>query len=73
MALLRCEDRRVAALREVGDGTTLPFEFINQGPETRVRGVTVNVVDNAPIDDHMFTKVKNAFRGDRGFGSSGSQ
>jgi hypothetical protein len=52
--------------RKVGDGTTMPFQFVNQGPTTRVRGVTVNVVDNAPIDDRVFVKVRNAFRGDRG-------
>jgi hypothetical protein len=52
--------------RRVGNGTIMPFQFVNQGPATRVRGVTINVVDNAPIDDRVFEKVKNAFRGDRG-------
>jgi hypothetical protein len=59
--------------RKVGDGTTMPFQFVTQTPDTRVRGVTVNVVDNAPLEDSMFAKVKNAFRGDRGFGASGPQ
>jgi hypothetical protein len=53
--------------RKVGDGTTMPFQFVTQTPDTRVRGVTVNVVDNSPIDDKVFLRVKNAFRGDRGF------
>jgi hypothetical protein len=53
--------------RKVGDGTVMPFQFVTQTPTTRVRGVTVSVVDNAPIDDKVFLKVKNAFRGDRGF------
>ena len=59
--------------RRVGDGTIMPFQFVTQTPITRVRGVTVTVVDNAPIPDSVFLKVKNAFRGDRGFGASGSQ
>ena len=57
----------------VGDGTIMPFQFVTQTPATRVRGVTVTVVDNAPIPDSVFLKVENAFRGDRGFGASGSQ
>jgi len=55
--------------RKVGDGTIMPFQFVDQGPETRVRGVTVNVVDNASLDDGVFIKPKNAFRGDKGFGA----
>ena len=31
-------------------------------------GFTSRVVDNSPIDDRVFQKVKNAFRGDRGEG-----
>ena len=52
--------------RRVGNGTIMPFQFVNQGPATRVRGVTIRAVDNAPIDDRAFMKVRNAFRGDRG-------
>jgi hypothetical protein len=55
--------------RKVGDGTIMPFQFVDQSAETRVRGVTVNAVDNAPLEDSVFTKPKNAFRGDRGFGT----
>jgi hypothetical protein len=44
----------------------MPFQFVDQGPETRVRGVTVNVLENVPLDDSVFAKPKNAFRGDRG-------
>lgn len=53
--------------RKVGDGTILPFQFVNQGPTTRVRGVTVNVIENAPIDDKAFTRPKNSLRADMGF------
>jgi hypothetical protein len=59
--------------RKVGNGTIMPFQFVTQTPVTRVRGVTVSVVDNAPLPDSVFLKVKNAFRGDRGFGPSGSR
>jgi hypothetical protein len=59
--------------RKVGNGTIMPFQFVTQTPDTRVRGVTVSVVDNAPLPDSMFLKVKNAFRGDRGFGASESR
>jgi hypothetical protein len=52
--------------RRVGNGTVMPYQFVNQSPTTRVRGVTIRAVDNAPIDDRLFVKVRNAFRGDRG-------
>ena len=54
--------------RRTGNGTVMPFQFVTQTANTRVRGVTINVVDNSPIDDRIFQKVKNAFRGDRGEG-----
>jgi hypothetical protein len=55
--------------RKVGDGTIAPFQFVNQGPETRVRGVIMNLVDNAPIDDSVFLRPKNSLKPDKGFGS----
>lgn len=55
--------------RAVGDGTIAPFQFVNQGPETRVRGVTVKVVENAPIEDRVLMRPKNTLRSDRGFGT----
>lgn len=54
--------------RKVGDGTVEPFQFVNQGPDTRVRGVTVNVLENAPVDDRVFLRPKNSLRSDKGFG-----
>ncbi len=53
--------------RKVGDGTIAPFQFINQGPETRVRGVTINLIENAPIDDSVLLRPKNSLRSDKGF------
>ncbi|MGC1783767.1 MAG: hypothetical protein WA708_14690 [Acidobacteriaceae bacterium] len=53
--------------RKVGDGTIAPFQFVNQGPKTRVRGVIVTMVDNAPVSDSVFVRPKNTLRGDRGF------
>lgn len=52
--------------RAVGDSTIAPFQFVNQGPETRVRGVTVKVVENAPIEDSVLMRPKNTLRSDRG-------
>jgi hypothetical protein len=56
--------------RKVGDGTVEAFQFVNQGPETRVRGVTINVVENAPIDDRVLVRPKNTLRSDRGLGTN---
>ena len=55
--------------RKVGDGTIAPFQFVNQGPETRVRGVTITVVENAPIADSVLLRPKNSLRADKGFGT----
>ena len=54
--------------RKVGDGTVAPFQFVNQGPETRVRGVIMSLVENAPIDDSVFLRPKNSLKADKGFG-----
>ncbi len=54
--------------RKVGDGTIAPFQFVNQGPETRVRGVIMKMLENVPVDDSIFQKPKNTLRSDRGFG-----
>jgi hypothetical protein len=54
--------------RKVGDGTVAPFQFVNQGPETRVRGVIMTMVENAPVDDSVFLRPKNTLRADKGFG-----
>jgi hypothetical protein len=56
--------------RKVGDGTVAPFQFVNQGPETRVRGVIMNLIENAPIDDTVLMRPKNSLKADKGFGSS---
>jgi hypothetical protein len=56
--------------RKVGDGTVAPFQFVNQGPETRVRGVIMNMVENAPLDDNVFLRPKNSLRADKGFNAS---
>jgi hypothetical protein len=55
--------------RKVGDGTIAPFQFVNQGPETRVRGVTISIVENAPIADDVLLRPKNSLRSDKGFGT----
>jgi hypothetical protein len=55
--------------RQVGNGTIAPFQFVNQGPETRVRGVHVDMQDNVPMDDKMFVKPPNSLREDKGLGS----
>lgn len=55
--------------RRIGDGTVAPFQFVSQGPATRVRGITVNVIENAPIDDSVFQRPKNLLRADKGLGS----
>ena len=55
--------------RKAGDGTIAPFQFVNQGPTTRVRGVIVHMVENAPVDDKVFLRPKNSLRADKGFGS----
>jgi hypothetical protein len=55
--------------RKVGDGTIAPFQFVNQGPETRVRGVIMTMVENAPVDDKVLQRPKNSLRADKGFGS----
>lgn len=54
--------------RKVGDGTVAPFQFVNQGPETRVRGVILHMVENSPINDKVFLRPKNSLRADKGFG-----
>ena len=54
--------------RTVGDGTIAPFQFVNQGPETRVRGVIMKMLENAPVEDKVFLRPKNTLRQDRGFG-----
>ena len=55
--------------RQVGDGTIAPFQFVNQGPETRVRGVIMTMVENAPVEDDVFQRPKNSLRADKGLGS----
>ncbi len=52
--------------RKVGDGTIAPFQFVNQGPKTRVRGVIITMVDNAPVSDSVFLRPKNTLRADKG-------
>jgi hypothetical protein len=52
--------------REVGDGTRMPFQFVTFGGGSRTRGVHVEVIDNAPIDDKVFVKPKVASRQDKG-------
>ncbi len=52
--------------RKVGDGTIAPFQFVNQGPKTRVRGVIITMVDNAPVSNNVFLRPKNTLRGDKG-------
>jgi len=56
--------------KKVGDGTIAPFQFVNQGPTTRVRGVIINMIENVPIDDNVFTRPINSLRADKGFGST---
>lgn len=53
--------------RKVGDGTVAPFQFVNQGPETRVRGVIMMMIENAPVDDNVLLRPKNSLRADKGF------
>ena len=55
--------------RKVGDGTVAPFQFVNQGPETRVRGVIMSTVENVPVDDKVLQRPKNSLKADKGFGS----
>lgn len=55
--------------RPVGDGTVAPFQFVNQGPKTRVRGIIIKMVENAPISDNVFLRPKNTLRADKGFGA----
>lgn len=55
--------------RRIGDGTIAPFQFVSQGPATRVRGIAVNLIENAPIDDSVFLRPKNLLRADKGFGA----
>jgi len=55
--------------RRVGDGTIAPFQFVNQGPETRVRGVIMTMMDNVPIEDSVFIRPKNTLKADKGFGN----
>ena len=55
--------------RRVGDGTIAPFQFVNQGPQTRVRGVAMKMVENAPVEDSVFRRPKNSLRRDKGFGN----
>jgi hypothetical protein len=53
--------------REVGDGTRMPFQFVTIGPSAaRVRGVHINVTDNAPVDDKVFIKPRVGSREDKG-------
>ena len=52
--------------REVGDGTRMPFQFVTFGGPNRTRGVHVEVIDNAPIDDKVFIKPKVGSRQDKG-------
>ena len=52
--------------RKVGDGTIAPFQFVNQGPETRVRGLIMNMIENSPVDDSVFLRPKNSLRADKG-------
>lgn len=59
----------VLQYRQVGNGTIAPFQFVNQGPETRVRGVHIRMEDNVPMDDAIFLKPKNSLREDKGFSS----
>ena len=54
--------------RKVGDGTIAPFQFVNQGPETRVRGLIMQMMENAPIDDSVFRRPENSLRADKGLG-----
>ena len=56
--------------RKVGDGTIAPFQFVNQGPETRVRGVIMKIVDSQAIDDSVFLRPKNSLRSDKGLETS---
>ena len=52
--------------REVGNGTRMPFQFVTFGGPNRTRGVHVEVIDNAPIDDKVFIKPKVGSRQDKG-------
>jgi hypothetical protein len=52
--------------RDVGDGTRMPFQFVTFGGPSRTRGVHVEVIDNAPIDDKVFLKPRVASRQDKG-------
>ena len=52
--------------RAVGNGTVMPFQFVTQTPNTRVRGIHTAIEDNAPIDDSTFVKPKSATRQDKG-------
>ena len=52
--------------RDVGDGTRMPFQFVTFGGPNRTRGVHVEVIDNAPIDDTVFIKPKVGSRQDKG-------
>ena len=56
--------------RKVGDGTIAPFQFVNQGPTTRVRGIVINMIENSAIDDSVFTRPINSLRSDKGFGTT---
>jgi hypothetical protein len=56
--------------RKVGDGTVAPFQFVNQGPETRVRGLIMTMVENSPVEDTVFLRPKNSLRSDKGLGTA---
>lgn len=54
--------------RAVGDGTRSSFQFVTVGAgAARVRGIHTKIVDNAPLDDNLFARPKNALRFDKGF------
>jgi hypothetical protein len=52
--------------RAVGDGTRSPFQFVTIDKDTRVRGIHLSIVDNAPLDDSTFARPKNVRQKDKG-------
>lgn len=52
--------------REVGDGTVAPYQWVSQNKNAIIRGVATEIIDNAPLDDKIFIRPKNALREDKG-------
>ena len=61
-----CQVHQLPAISRSGRWHRGPYQWVSQNKNAIIRGVATEIIDNAPLDDEIFIRPKNALREDKG-------